>query len=89
MIVLVPFQYTFSRGAYITSYSGEMIATIKFYKSKPPRGVLGSHKYIDMTYKAVVDEWVSSQPRERIMEALEKLRSYLDAGGNPKDSFKR
>ena len=95
MIVLDGYQYTFRSGQYITSYRGEMVATIKFFKGAPPKSfkslqMKNSRAYVSEANQAVVDVWVSSQPREIVEEGVEKLRTYLDAGGNPKgDSFKR
>jgi hypothetical protein len=77
MIVLRPpgeragFQYTKSRNQYIVSWSGEMIATVKFSKTKPP----------------TIDYWNSSQPRTRVDQGVEMLLAYLLAGGNEKSNL--
>lgn len=94
MIVLDGYQYTFSKGHYITSYRGEMVATIKFFEGTPPKSFKGlqmknPRAYVSEANRAVVDVWVSSQPITVVEEGVDKLRAYLDAGGNPKDSFKR
>lgn len=76
MIVLTPHAYTFSKGHYITTFQGEMVGTIKFPRKGSKRGV-------------ELDHWVSSQPKSVLVEGREKLEAYLNAGGHPKDSFKK